>query len=84
MTLTDKDIEKMMQVFATKDEVRKMVGTGVSEIKELVQSLVGAADKPVTEFSKLNIEYAALKDQSDRHGEWIGRAADTIGVPFTK
>ncbi len=78
--LTDKDIEKMMRVFPTKDEVRNIVGEQLAEMKETQERILQALDRLATAIEKLNLEYAAISEQLTRHERWIQQIAKKANV----
>lgn len=78
MTLTDKDIERLMAVFPTKDDVRKIVKEETAPLQESVRDLVQSIDGLVKQYSDLNREYAAMKAQLDRQKRWIEEIAEQL------
>lgn len=80
MALTDKDIDKLIVVFATKDDVRRIVREEIAPMQESMQRVLQALDRLATAIEKLNIEYAAMSEQLTRHERWIREIAKKAGV----
>jgi predicted nucleic acid-binding Zn-ribbon protein len=80
--LTDKDINKLIQVLATKDDVRRLEER-VGNLEEMMQRVLSALDRLATQFEKLNIEYAAISEQLSRHDRWIREIAKKAKVPLS-
>ena len=78
--LTNQDIEKLTRVFPTKDDVRAIVQEELVEIKTSIKDLITGIDKLVKAFEELRREYAAMKEQLDRHERWIKQIAEKSGV----
>ncbi|OHA15246.1 MAG: hypothetical protein A3H57_02485 [Candidatus Taylorbacteria bacterium RIFCSPLOWO2_02_FULL_43_11] len=77
--LTDKDIDKLTSVLATKNDLKELV-EDVSSLKEVVQGLTTAVDGLAKVIDDLRIEYSAIKMQLSRHEEWIKEIAKKTGV----
>lgn len=84
MILTSKDINKLIEVFPTKDDVRTVVREEIADTKRSVQDLVTGIDKLVKAWEDLNREYAAMSEQLTRHDRWIKQLAERSGVSLTK
>ena len=69
--LSDKDIDKMMNVFATKDEVRSIVREEMSGMQEVVQKTYEAVEHLVSDKETQKFENAARDAQLSRHDGWI-------------
>ncbi|MBI2474319.1 MAG: hypothetical protein HYV68_01330 [Candidatus Taylorbacteria bacterium] len=77
--LTDKDVEKLALVLATKKDLEDLKGE-TSSLKEVVQGLATAVDGLAKVIDDLRIEYSAIKIQLNRHEEWIREIAKKAGV----
>lgn len=73
--LTDKDIDRMMQVFPTKEDVRRIVQEQLIPIQETQQRMLLALDHLASTVDKLLLEYAAVSEQLSRHERWIRELA---------
>lgn len=82
--LTNKDIDKMVKVFATRDEVRTIVREEIADIQKSVRDLVVGIDKLVKAFDELSREYAAMSEQLTRHERWIRQIAKKAGVALAE
>lgn len=78
--LTDKDINKLVQVFPTKEEVRAIIREETADLRKSIQDLVKGIDKLVTAFEELRLEYVSIKVQLDRHERWFKQIADKTGL----
>lgn len=78
--LTNKDIDKLVGVFATRDEVRVIVREEIAEMQKSVRDLVTGIDKLIKSFDELSREYAAMSEQLTRHERWIKQIARKAGV----
>ncbi len=78
--LTDKDINKLMTIFPTRDEVRHIVREELEPMQEMQQSVLSAVDKLATAIETQNLENAARDAQLSRHGTWIHQVADKTEV----
>ncbi len=70
----------MIKVFATKDDVRRIVQEELVEIKKSIHGLVLGLDKLASTVDKLLLEYAAVSEQLTRHERWIKQVAKKAGV----
>ena len=94
--LEDKDIEKLKEELATKEDLENsttkilsLVATKeelaelkqeASDLKEVIQSLTISVDKLAKAVDNLRTEYAALTLKIDRHEKWIRKLAEKLGV----
>lgn len=83
MALTDKDIDRMMEVFPTKEDVRTIVQEELAPMREIQQRILQALDRLATAIEKLNIEYAAMTEQLSRHERWIREIAKKSKVSLS-
>ena len=54
--LTNKDIERMMLVFPTKDDVRTIVREEIAEMKDIQKGMLTALNRLASVIEKLNLE----------------------------
>ncbi|MDP3741597.1 MAG: hypothetical protein Q8R08_04740 [bacterium] len=88
--LTDQDITKLKEVFATRDEITAnfvVVKSDIADIKkdveglrESIQALTITIDGLVKEIRLLREEYAAISNRIQRHETWIKQLAEKLGV----
>ncbi|HTR18885.1 MAG TPA: hypothetical protein VMH91_02800 [Candidatus Paceibacterota bacterium] len=81
--LTDKDMNKLLSVFATKMELRdsfKEVKEEIKEMRDVQEQMLQAIDGLITPFQRLTLEYVAVKEQTSRHDRWIKRIAKRTGI----
>jgi len=76
--LDDKDIKKLIDVFATRDEIKEMVGNLVTkeEFSDLQTSVDAYAKKADTYFQEMVI----LAHKVDRHEKWFQQIAEKLGL----
>lgn len=77
--LTEKDIEKLVSVLATKEEVKDLK-EDIAGLREQVQALTLALDKLIKAINNLSTEYAAITLKLKRHEEWIVKLAKHSGL----
>jgi len=82
--LTDKDVQKMMKVFPTRDDVRLIVQEEIAPMQDTLQRVLLALDRLATAYEKLNIEYVAMSEQLSRHERWIQEIAKKAKVPLSQ
>lgn len=78
--LTDKDINKLISVFPTKEEVRLIVREELVETKESLRRTLTAFDRLTKAIEDQTREYAAMSAQLTRHDKWIHKIAKHAGV----
>ncbi len=80
---TKKDLSdsenRMSKLFATKKDVEEVKGE-LKDMKELLQSLLVAADSIAKSIGDLKLEYAAIATQLSRHDRWIKQIAEKVGL----
>jgi hypothetical protein len=76
--LTDQDIQKFIEVFATRDEVATKKDLG--ELKNDFSNLQGAVESYISKADAYFQEMVALSHKVDRHEKWIMQIADKLGV----
>ncbi|RJQ35765.1 hypothetical protein C4568_00435 [Candidatus Parcubacteria bacterium] len=82
--LSDKDINKLMQVFATKDEIRSIVREEISGeiggMKEIVQKTFEVVEGLASRMDREDLSNAARDAQLTRHDGWIKHIATETKV----
>jgi hypothetical protein len=79
--LTEQDIERIVAVVATKQEVGE-IRDDVKAIRELTGQVLTGLDGIAKAIDDLKMEYAAVKMQLDRHDRWIKELAEKVGLPL--
>ncbi len=77
--LTNEDIQKIIAVVATKEDVRDLK-QDVDGLRESVQALVLSIDKLVKATEELRTEYLTITNQINRHEKWVHQIADKLGI----
>jgi archaellum component FlaC len=77
--LTEQDIERIVAVVATKQEVEE-IRDDVKAVRELTGQVLTGLDGIAKAIDDLKMEYAAVKLQLDRHDRWIRELAERMGV----
>ena len=77
--LTSEDIQKLLEVLATKEDVKEIKGE-LTDLRETVHELVTAVDKLAKAVDDLRIEYSAMAMQLSRHEKWIQQLAENLGI----
>ena len=77
--LDEKDIQRLIEVFATKEDI-KDIKKDIVGLRESVQALTISVDKLVKAVDGLKTEYAMVKNQVDRHEKWFHQVADKLGI----
>lgn len=76
--LDDKDIQKLIDVFATRDEIKDMVGNLVT--KEEFSNLQTAVDVYAKKADAYFQEMVMLTHKVDRHEKWFHLIAEKLGL----
>jgi len=76
--LDNEDIQKLMEVFATKEEIKEMISdlSTKEDFNNLQISVDSYAKKADTYFQ----EMVALSHKVDRHEKWFHQVADKLGI----
>ncbi len=76
--LTNEDIQKLIEVFATKDDLKEAVRdlTTKSDFNELMTAVDAYAKKADTYFQ----EMVMLSHKVDRHEKWLHLVAEKLGI----
>ncbi len=90
--LEDKDIQKLREVLATKEDLAKIVtleefGQFRGEIKqdldglrESIQALTVSVDRLAKALDDMHQEYIAITSKVDRLEKWIQEIAEKVGI----
>ena len=77
--LTSKDIDKLLSVLATKQDIQKL-DERLTRVEDTLGRVLTALDRLAKAFEDLHAEYAAVKVQLSRHEKWIRQIAKQAGV----
>jgi predicted nucleic acid-binding Zn-ribbon protein len=77
--LTNEDIQKLIEVMATKEDVKDLK-EDMTALRESVQALAVSIDKLAKAVEDLHQEYVAISSKIDRHEKWIQRLADKLNI----
>ena len=78
--LSDKDIDKLTRVFATKQEVEEIVDGRISPLQKMMQKMLLAVEGLASRFDKQEFANAARDTQQGRHDKWIHQIARETNV----
>ena len=76
--LTDEDVKKLIEVFATREEVATK--RDLEEIRRGFSDLQTSVDAYAQKADSFFQEMVALTHKVDRHEKWIQQLADKLGV----
>jgi uncharacterized coiled-coil DUF342 family protein len=74
--LDDKDIQKLIGVFATREEINKKFDEIKQDFSDLRTSVDAYAKKADTYFQ----EMVMLSHKVDRHEKWLHQIAEKVGI----
>ncbi|MDD2913267.1 MAG: hypothetical protein PHH17_02050 [Candidatus Pacebacteria bacterium] len=77
--LTNEDIQKLLEVLATKEDVIE-IKKDIVDLREAIQGLSLSVDKLVKGISDLTMEYSAMNSQLNRHEKWIRQVAEKLEI----
>lgn len=80
--LEPQDIQKLLEVLATKEDIRD-VKDNLDSVEDILSNLVTATDRLVGRTEMLNQEYLVLKDRDSRYERWFLQIAEKVGVTLT-
>lgn len=80
--LEDKDIDKLVALLATKQDVKE-IREDVAASREFLQGLLVATDKMATSMGVMGAEYAAVSTQLTRHEKWIKQLSEKAGIQLS-
>jgi hypothetical protein len=80
--LDDKDIEKLVEVFATRDEVvtKKEFESFMEEFHNDINDLQKSVDAYAVKTDKYFQEHSMLSNKVDRHEKWIEKLSKNAKV----
>ncbi len=76
--LDDKDIQKLIEVFATRDEVATKLD--LEDIRKDFSKLMTTVDNYANKADTFFQEMVALSHKVDRHEKWFQQIADKLGL----
>jgi len=76
--LDNEDIQKLMEVFATKDEIKDMISSLVT--KDDFNELQKSVDAYAVKADKFFQELVMLANKVDRHEKWLLQIAEKLGI----
>ena len=76
--LEDKDIQKLIEVFATREEI--VTKLEFNELKEDFRNLQSSVDAYAKRADAYFQEMVMLTHKVDRHEKWIQQIAEKLGV----
>ncbi len=76
--LTDEDIKKLIEVFATREEVATK--RNLEEIRQDFARLKTSVDAYAKKADDYFQEMVALSHKVDRHEKWIQQIAEKLGI----
>jgi hypothetical protein len=77
--LEPQDIQKLMEVLATKEDIRSMK-ENLDSVGDILGNLVTATDRLVSRTEMLNQEYLVLKERDSRYERWFLQIAEKVGI----
>ncbi len=76
--LEDKDIQKLAEVFATKEEIKEMIRP--LSTKEDFNELMTSIDAYATKVDTYSQEMTMLTGKVNRHDKWLLQIAEKLGI----
>jgi uncharacterized coiled-coil DUF342 family protein len=76
--LDDKDIQKLIEVFVTKDDLKDAVAC--LSTKEDFNNLMNAVDSYAKKADTYFEEMVSLSHKVDRHEKWLHQVAEKLGL----
>ncbi len=92
LMLDEKDIQKLKEVLATKEDFAKLVTLeefdqfktetkqDFNNLRETIQALTISVDKLVKAINDLRQEFIAITARVDRHERWLHQIAEKLGM----
>lgn len=77
--LEDKDIQKLVSLLSTKEDVNQ-IRSDITDMREILQSLMVSTDKIAKSLEILATEYSAVSKQLTRHEKWIQQLSEKVGI----
>jgi len=90
--LDDKDIQKLKEALATKEDLAKIVTLeefdqfrgeikqDLDGLRESIQALTVSIDKLAKAVADMHQEYVAITSKVDRHEKWFHQIAEKLGL----
>jgi len=78
LMLEDKDIQKMIEVFATKEDLKSIITK--DEFREAISGLHTAIDAYAKKVDAFAQEMIMLAHKVDRHEKWLHQIAEKLGI----
>jgi len=76
--LTDQDIKKLVEVFATRDEIETLLERKAD--KDDIRMLISSIDAVLKRLETLTTEFISITNKVNRLEGWIKILADKTGV----
>ena len=76
--LEDKDIQKMIEIFATKEDLESFVTK--DEFREAISGLHAAIDAYAKKVDTYAQEMIMLAHKVDRHEKWLHQIAEKLSI----
>ena len=76
--LDDKDIQKLIEVFATREELQNLVTK--EDLQEAMSELYNAIDAYGKKADTYFQEMVMLAHKVDRHEKWLHQVAEKLGI----
>ena len=80
--LEPQDIQKLMEVLATKEDIRELKDR-VSALEESQKQIITILDKMSARLEMLHQEYLVLKERDSRYERWFHEIAQKVGITLT-
>ncbi len=80
--LEPQDIQKLIEILATKDDIRS-IKENLESVEDILSNLVTITDRMDGRIEMLNQEYLVLKDRDSRYERWFLQIAEKVGVTLT-
>lgn len=77
--LTNKDIDKLLAVLATKQDVQEL-DERLARVEDTLSKVLTALDRLAKAIEDQTREYAAMSAQLSRHNKWIHQIAKHTGI----
>ncbi len=78
LMLEDKDIQRLIEVFITRDEFKKAISNLAT--KDDINSLLAAIDTYAKKVDTYAQEMLMLAHKVDRHEKWLHQIAEKLGI----
>jgi len=78
LMLEDKDIQRLIEVFITRDEFKKAISNLAT--KDDINNLLAAIDTYAKKVDTYAQEMLMLAHKVDRHEKWLHQIAEKLGI----